>query len=171
MSWIAESNADVQMRHARRTYVPLLSTIIACLMALLPIVVKSPFVPDFALLVLLAWRLLRPELWTAATVLPLGLFNDLVAGHPLGQSMAFWTAIFLAFDVMEARLVWRDYWIDWFAASMMIVFYTFGIWYIGWLMGNRIEFSVMLPQIGLSILAFPVVARVVLTLDRWRLAR
>jgi hypothetical protein len=38
-------------------------------------------------------------------------------------------------------------------------------------MGNQAAFSVMLPQLGASILAFPVVARFVLLLDRWRLAR
>jgi hypothetical protein len=30
---------------------------------------------------------------------------------------------------------------------------------------------VLLPQLGLSILSYPLVARIVLTLDRWRLSR
>jgi rod shape-determining protein MreD len=171
MSRIAGSYADVRLRYARRQFVPLGSTILACLLQLLPIVMSSALIPDFGFLVLVAWRLLRPELWSATTALPLGLFNDLVAGHPLGQSMALWTAVFLALDVMEARMGWRDYWMDWFAAAVSIGFYVFAGWYIGWLMGSRIDPMVLLPQLGLSILAYPLVARLVLGLDRWRLAR
>jgi rod shape-determining protein MreD len=171
MSRIAASYADVQLRYARRQFVPLMSTIAACLIQLLPIVMSSPIIPDFGFLVLIAWRLLRPELWSATTALPLGLFNDLIAGHPLGQSMALWTAVFLVFDIMEARMGWRDYWMDWLAAATTIAFYVFGCWYIGRLMGSIVAPHVLLPQLGLSILAYPIVARIILGLDRWRLAR
>jgi rod shape-determining protein MreD len=85
--------------------------------------------------------------------------------------MALWTATFLVFEMMDSRLVWRDYLIDWLAATLAILFYTFGCWYIGRKLGSDINFVVMLPQIGLSVLAFPVVARIILTLDRWRLSR
>ena len=171
MTRIASSAADVTIQRARRQYLPIVTTVAACLLALLPIVVATPIIPDIGLLVLIAWRLLRPELWTVTTILPLGMFNDLIAGHPLGQSMALWTILVLAYEIMDARLVWRDYWMDWFIASLSVIFYTFGAWYIGQLMGNTIHFTVMLPQVGLSILAFPFVARLVLALDRWRLAR
>lgn len=171
MTRIANSAAGVTIQRARRQYMPIITTIVACLLALLPIVVTTAFIPDVGLLALIAWRLLRPELWTITTVLPLGMFNDLVAGHPLGQSMALWTILFLAYEIMDARLVWRDYWMDWFIASLSIIFYTIGAWYIGRLMGNESHFAVMLPQVGLSILAFPLVGHVVLALDRWRLAR
>jgi rod shape-determining protein MreD len=171
VSRIASSRGDVRRFHFRRQYSPIITTIFASLLNLLPIVVSSPLVPDFAYLVLVAWRLLRPEMWAATTALPLGLFNDLVAGHPIGQSMALWTATFLIFDVMDSRLVWRDYLLDWLAASLAIIFYTFGEWYFGRLMGNSAEFIVMLPQVGLSILVYPVVARIVLAIDHWRLMR
>jgi rod shape-determining protein MreD len=159
------------MRNARRQYVPIVTTIAASLLALLPIVVSTPLIPDLGLLVIIAWRLLRTEMWTAATALPLGLFNDLVAGHPLGQSMALWTILFLVYDIMDARLVWRDYWMDWFIAALSIVFYTFGAWYIGRMMGSGIDFGMMIPQIGISVMAYPVIARFVLAIDRWRLVR
>ena len=68
-------------------------TLIASLLQALPLVVTTPLVPDFAFLTLLSWRLLRPEMWPAFHALPLGLFDDLVAGHPLGQSMALWTMV------------------------------------------------------------------------------
>jgi rod shape-determining protein MreD len=171
MSRIALTQSDVRMRDFRRRYVPVLSTIAACLLALLPITVNSPVVPDFAFLVLISWRQLRPEMWGAANALPLGLFNDLVAGHPLGQSMALWTLAFLIFDLIETRLVYRDYIMDWVFAALMIVGYTFGDWYIARLMGSSMAFSVLLPQLLIAILAYPVVARLILALDRWRLTR
>jgi rod shape-determining protein MreD len=62
MSRIAGSSRDVALMgpppvgadpdHARRR-----------LLDLLPIVATWPIVPDFAFLVLIAWRLLRPEMW------------------------------------------------------------------------------------------------------------
>lgn len=171
MSRIAFNSGDVRRSYIRREYVPIVSTVLACLLALLPIVVSSPIIPDFAFLVLIAWRLLRPEMWSPLTALPLGLFNDLIAGHPLGQSMALWTIVFLAFDLADSRLLFRDYWMDWFFASLAVVFYVFAGWYIGRLMGNSAHLAVMLPQLGASILAYPIVARVVLSLDRWRLSR
>ncbi|MDT9597813.1 rod shape-determining protein MreD [Sphingosinicella rhizophila] len=171
MSRIAGSSTDVALGDLRRRYVPILSTIAASLFVLLPIVVSTPLVPDFAFLVLIAWRLLRPEIWTAQTALLLGLFNDLVAGHPIGQSMALWAIAFLLFDLIDSRVGWRDYWMDWLFASIAIPFYTFGGWYIARLMGSETRMIVMVPQILLSLLAFPLVARIVLSLDRWRLSR
>jgi rod shape-determining protein MreD len=171
MSRIAFNKAEVRRKHLRREYVPVVSTILASLLSLLPIIVSSPVIPDFAFLMLIAWRLLRPEMWGPLVALPLGLFNDLVAGHPIGQSMALWTLFFIIFDIIDSRVLFRDYWMDWLIAAAAIIAYIFADWYIGILMGNQADFSVMFPQLGASILAFPVVARFVLLLDRWRLAR
>ena len=171
MSRIATTRRDVAIKHAWRLYAPAASVLIASLIVLLPIVATSLIVPDFAFIVLVAWRLLRPEIWTPKAALGFGLFEDLVAGHPLGQSMALWTITFLAFEFLDAKLNFRDYWMDWFFASLAIIFHTFGSWYVARLMGNSVDFSVMLPQLGLSILAYPLVARVVLAVDRWRLSR
>jgi rod shape-determining protein MreD len=171
MSRIAGSSRDVALLGFRRQAVPILSTLAAALLGLAPYVATWPIVPDFAFLVLVAWRLLRPEMWQAHVALPLGLFNDLVAGLPIGQSMALWTLTFLAFDLIDSRVGWRDYWMDWLFAALAIVFYAFGGWYVARMMGARIEFVVLVPQILLSLLAYPLVARLVLALDRWRLSR
>ncbi|MFN3944982.1 MAG: rod shape-determining protein MreD [Allosphingosinicella sp.] len=172
MSRIAGSSTEVAIRDFRRRFVPLIATLIAAsLSGLLPIVATVPLVPDIGFMVLIAWRLLRPELWSAQVALGLGLLNDLLSGHPLGQSMALWTLTFLAFEFVDARIGFRDYWLDWLFAAAAIIFYTFGGWYVARLMGSATPFTVMVPQILLSILTFPVVARLVLALDRWRLAR
>ena len=171
MARIALTQGDVRRKDLRRRYVPLASTILACLLNILPIIVSAPVIPDFAFMVLLAWRLLRPEMWSATTAIGLGLFNDLIAGHPLGQSVALWTATFLLMDVIDSRVVWRDYWMDWLFAALFILAYTYCGWAIGRWMGSTSDFAILWPQVGASILLYPVVARIVLMLDRWRLTR
>ena len=69
MSRIAGSDTEVAIRDLRRRYVPLVSTIVAMLMALLPIVASSALGPDFGFLMLIAWRLLRPDIWPALVAL------------------------------------------------------------------------------------------------------
>src|SRR3546814_7648334 len=93
-------------------------------------------------------------MWSATTALPLGLLNDLLAGHPIGQSMALWTITFLAFDLLDSRVLFRDYWMDWFFAALAILFYVWSGWLIGQLMGSSVAFAVMAPQLGASVLAF-----------------
>lgn len=171
MSRIAGSSRDVALLGLRRQWVPILSTLAASLLALLPYVAGRPILPDFAYLVLLAWRLLRPEMWQAHMALPLGLFNDLVAGLPLGQSMALWTLTFLILDVVDSRVGWRDYWVDWLFAAAAILFYTAGGWYVARQMGGITPFAVLVPQLALAVFAYPLVARLVVVLDRWRLQR
>jgi rod shape-determining protein MreD len=85
--------------------------------------------------------------------------------------MALWTIIFLVFDLIDSRVGWRDYWMDWLFAGMAIIFYSFGCWYVAAMMGSRIDFVLLVPQILLSLFAYPLVARLVLGLDRWRLSR
>jgi rod shape-determining protein MreD len=171
MSRIAGSSTEVAIRDFRFRFVPLLSTLAAIALALIPVVMEAPLLPDFGFVVLITWRLLRPEIWPARLALGLGLVNDLVAGHPLGQSMLLWTAAFLMFDIIDARLGFRDYLMDWLIAAAALFLVALGAWYITLLMGSDVRFMVMLPQIGLSILAYPIAARLVLALDRWRLAR
>ena len=171
MARIAGSSTEVAIRDFRYRFVPLGSTIVAILLALLPIVAKEPLLPDFGFLMLLTWRLLRPEIWTPRMALALGLLSDLVAGHPIGQGMLLWTGIFLALELVDSRLGFRDYWMDWLVAAAALAFHTVGAWYISLLMGSEVRFTVMLPQIGLSILAYPVATRIVVSLDYWRLHR
>lgn len=169
MSRIAGSSTEIAIRDFRRRWVPFLSTTVAILLSLFPVVMHSPLIPDFGFLVILAWRLLRAEIWPAQIGLAFGLTADLVSGHPLGQSMLLWTVTFLALDYFDYRLGFRDFWMDWLLAAAALLFHGFGIWYIALLMGSETRFTVMLPQLALSILVFPLAARLVLGLDRWRL--
>jgi rod shape-determining protein MreD len=171
MSRIASSEAEIAYSDFRRRFVPALSIIAASMLALLPIVAEAPLLPDFGMLVLLAWRLLRPEIWSPWMGLPLGLVSDLVAGNPLGEAMLLWTLLLLACDLIDRQLGFRDYLMDWLIAAGAILFQALGAWYIALLMGSDVRFMIMIPAIGLGILAYPVVTRIVLGLDRWRLSR
>ena len=85
--------------------------------------------------------------------------------------MLLWTVIFLGLDYADHLLGVRDYWLDWTLATAAILFHSAGVWYIALLMGAKVSFLIMIPQLLLSILAYPLVARIVLRLDRWRLSR
>jgi rod shape-determining protein MreD len=114
----------------------------------------------------------RPEIWQAQVALGLGLVADLIVpGAPLGQSMLLWTLIFLSLDYADHLLGVRDYWLDWTLAAGAIIFHSTGVWYIALLTGAKVSFLVMVPQLILSILIYPLIARIILWLDRWRLAR
>lgn len=171
MSRIAGSPGAVRVREYRRRFVPVASTLLAILLGLFPLIVTTPVAPDLGFLVLITWRLLRPEIWLPSAALGFGLFDDLVSGHPLGQSMLLWTLVFLAFEFVESRIDYKDFWADWLLAAVAIVFHGVGAWYVGLLMGADIPLLLLAPQLGLAILIYPLAARLVLALDRWRLVR
>src|SRR3546814_17023433 len=97
MGRIVLTQGDVRMAGWRRRYVPIASTIAACLLTVLPLVVTSPILPDFAFLTLAASRLLRPDMRSATTAPPPGTLHELLAGQPLGPSTALWTIPFPPF--------------------------------------------------------------------------
>jgi rod shape-determining protein MreD len=172
MSRIAGSSAEVAIGELRRRYVPSVSTAVAILLgAMLPLVPGSAWLPNLGFLMLVTWRLVRPEIWRAQAALAFGLAADIVSGAPLGQSMLLWTLVFLGFDSLDSLLGVRDYWLDWAAAAAAILFHSVGVWYVALLMGSDTRFWIMVPQIILSVLFYPIAARIVLALDRWRLAR
>jgi rod shape-determining protein MreD len=171
MSKIAGSETEVAIRDLRRRFVPLVSTVAAMLMALLPIVTNALWIPNIGFLILITWRLTRPEIWPAQVALGFGIAADLISGAPLGQSMLLWTLIFLGMDYADRLLGVRDYWLDWLLAAAAIAFHSFGVWTIALLMGAKVSPWLMAPQLCLTILAYPLAARFVLRLDRWRLAR
>lgn len=156
---------------ARARIVPVLSTIAGSTAALLPIVSVSPLLPPFGLLMLLGWRLLRPEMWHAWVALPLGLADDLIGGQPLGTAMSLWTITLLAIDLVDNRLVWRDYWVDWLVAAVAIPFCLGGSWMFARYTGGGGTVFALAPQIAIAIFCFPAVARLCVVLDRWRLVR
>lgn len=152
-------------------YVPAASVMIASLLSCLPLVVENGWFPDFGFLVLIAWRLFRADVWPSWWAAPLGLFNDLVSGYPIGLSISLWTAAMLALDLLDRRTMWRDYWIEWALAALLILTGEIAQWQIAKWTGASVPFSAMIPPLIISIAAFPVAAWVVSRIDRWRLGR
>ena len=120
--------------------VPAISVVCGSLLALLPVVSATGWWPDWGLLVLIAWRLLRADAWPGWWAAPLGFFNDLVAGYPIGLSVALWSLIMLLMDIIDRRTQWRDYWIEWAVACLFIALFEVGQWQTAGLVGAPVPF-------------------------------
>ena len=152
-------------------FVPAISVIFASLLTALPIVSMSGWYPDFGFLMLLAWRLLRNDAWPAWWAAPLGFFNDLVTGHPIGFSVALWTAAMIALDLTDRRTMYRGYWLEWILAALLLLANEAAEWRVAQVMGASLPFLTVLPPLLISVLAFPIFAWIVSRLDLWRLGR
>ena len=156
---------------AGASLVPALTVVFASLLTALPIVSMSGWFPDFGFMVLIAWRLLRADAWPAWWAAPLGFFNDLATGHPIGFSVALWTATMLALELADRRTMWRGYWLEWSFAALLLLANEAAEWRIAQVMGASLPFLTVVPPLLISVLAFPIVAWAVSRLDRWRLGR
>ncbi|SFS09318.1 rod shape-determining protein MreD [Sphingomonas jatrophae] len=162
-------SADLPRVPLRTRMTPAASVLAASLLAALPVIATAAVLPPFGLLALLAWRLLRPELWPVWAALPFGLFDDLVSGQPLGSGMASWTCVFLAIDRLDRRFPQRGWRFDWWIAAAASIFVL-----VAGMLAAALPLTMVptiLPQIAITILAFPAVSRTVAALDRWRLKR
>ena len=152
-------------------YVPAVSVVFASLLSALPIVTSTGWYPDFGFLALIGWRLLRSDPWPAWWAAPLGLANDLLTGSPVGLSVAWWTAVMILLDLVDRRTMWRDYWIEWgLAAVLLFLNESIERWAAG-LVASPMPFSKIVPPLLISIFVFPLAAWIVARIDRWRLGR
>ncbi|MDP9085812.1 MAG: rod shape-determining protein MreD [Pseudomonadota bacterium] len=151
--------------------VPAASVVVGSTLALLPLVSENGWAPDFGFLTLIAWRLLRADAWPAWWSAPLGLANDLLVGSPVGQSVALWSLVMLLLDLADRRTLWRDYWIEWLLAALLLFASEAFEWRVAAWSGARVPFTQIVPPLLVSIVVFPLVAGIVGALDRWRLGR
>ncbi len=152
-------------------YVPAASVVAASFLSVLPIVSLSGWWPNFGFLMLIAWRLLRADPWPAWWAAPLGFFNDLMTGAPIGLSVTIWTAVMLAMELVDQRTQWRDYWVEWAIATLLIVVDRWSDWQVAGLLGAPVPFVRIVPAIAIAVLAFPIAAMAAARLDRWRFGR
>ncbi len=151
--------------------VPAATVVVASLLAALPIVSTSGWYPDFGYLVFISWRLLRADPWPPWWAAPLGFVNDLFTGYPIGFSIALWSATMLALDLIDRRTMWRDYWIEWVLAAVLIAIDEWLQWRVAKVLGAAPAFTRMVPPILVSICLFPAFAWLVSRVDAWRLGR
>ena len=150
---------------------PAASVVVASLLSALPIVSTSGWYPDLGFLMLIAWRLLRADPWPAWWAAPLGLVNDLFTGYPIGFSIALWSATMLALDLIDRRTMWRDYWIEWVLAAVLIAVDEWLQWRVARAVDAAPAIAKIIPIIIISICLFPLVAWIVSRIDAWRLGR
>ncbi len=150
---------------------PVVSVAVASALQGLAWTVSGPVLPPLGYMTFIAWRLLRSDLWPAWIGLPLGAWDDLVTGQPLGSAMAIWTATGLALDISDVRLVWRDLLLDWIIAAVAVA----AALIIGAVFaraGSMTEiFRLIAPQLFASIFILPAIMWIVARLDRWRIRR
>mgnify|MGYP001316422394 CR=1 FL=1 len=149
--------------------VPWLSVMLASIVPAWIVIASAPVLPPFADLMLIGWRQLRPDVLPVWAGLPLGLFDDLYSGQPFGSGILLWSVTVIALDVIERRLPWRNFLMEWLAAAGMIAAYIVLALVIANAAGGATPLRVVLPQVAISILAYPLVGRVVAALDRLRL--
>ena len=152
-------------------YVPAASIVVASFLSALPIVSMSGWYPDFGYLVLISWRLLRADPFPPWSAAALGLVNDLFTGNLIGFSVTLWAATMLALDLIDRRTMWRDYWIEWVLAAVLLTIDQWLQWRLARLLGADVPFLAMVPAIVISICVFPLSAWIVSRIDAWRLRR
>jgi len=167
-----ESRLNRSTHPFRIRAVPITSVLLASMLpSFLPIITSQPLVPPFGLMMFLSWRLMRPGLWPIWAGLPFGLFDDIFSGQPMGSAALIWSFAMLSMEMLDSRAIWRDHWQDWLLGSVIIILaLLIGLWFVS-LGLNSAGAIILLPQIILSILLFPMVVRFCARLDGWRLAK
>lgn len=153
--------------------VPVLCVMLASALPLmLPVVASSPVLPPMGLLFFLCWQLLRAEMWPVWIGLPLGLWDDLFSGQPIGTAVGLWTLASIAIQFFSYRIYWRSFRHDWMVAAALIA----AIQGLGAILAHKGAapghvLLIVLPQIILSALLVPLFMRWTAKLDNFRLKR
>ena len=173
-----KSRSDPYGSRINRTHSPVLAycipwatIIIASILPILIMASAMPLVPPLGFMALIAWRLVRPGLLPVWAGFPLGLISDLFSGQPFGSAVLLWSLALLVIEWLDARFPWRGFLQDWMTASGLLV----AVLILGALLSGATPSFVMLKslwlQAVLSVMLFPIIARLVARLDRLRLMR
>ncbi len=150
-----------------RKLVPAASIMLGSLITIWPLIASVPFLPPLGLLMLLGWRMARPGVLAIWAPLPLGFFDDLLSGQPLGSAILLWQVCFIVIDLIDQRLVFRDLWQDWLIAGGSLAFCLIAGRLVATPLSAHVDTPLVL-QIAVSVLLFPLAARIAMWLDRRR---
>lgn len=146
---------------------PWASVMLGSLSPTWPLIASAPLLPPLGFLILIAWRQLRPGLLPVWAGLPLGLFDDLYSGQPLGSAVLLWSIALIVLEVIELRFPWRNFLIDWLVATGLILAYLPTA--MGLALGTPPSPMVLAPQILVTVFAYPLIGRLVALFDKLRL--
>jgi len=149
--------------------VPWLSIMLASFFPVFFIATALPLVPPTGFLVLVAWRLVRPGLLPVWAGFPLGLFDDLFSGQPLGSSALLWSIAVLLLEIVEFRVPWRNFIQNWAIAAGLVSGHILLSALFAHQAGGAASFGPLVPQLILAILLVPLIGRIVAMFDRFRL--
>lgn len=165
-----KSRLNREQSQLRMLTIPIASVMLGSMLTAMPVIEGQALMPPMGLLIFIAWRLMRPGLWSMWAGLPFGLFDDMFSGQPFGSAGLLWSLSMLAIELLDARAMWRDHWQDWFIGAILIILNLLGgLFFVG-LAYTRPDPITLLPQILLSILLFPLIVRCCSRLDRLRLS-
>ena len=155
----------------RAASVPYATIAIASLLPYFALAGEMPIAPPLGFLMFLSWRIMRPGLLPLWVGVPLGAFDDLFSGQPFGSAILLWSLTMIVLELIESRFPWRGFWQDWFTASLGIIVYIIAAMVISGGAPTVPMTLGIIPQIALSILLYPFMARLVARFDRFRLSR
>jgi rod shape-determining protein MreD len=151
--------------------IPTGSILLASLLPQFVLTAAIPYAPPAGLLMLIAWRLVRPGMLPVWAGFPLGAFDDIFSGQPFGSAILLWSLAMIAIEVLDTRLPWRTFAQDWFTAGLIFAIYALLACVISGALITLPAIIALGPQIALATLLYPLVARIVAKLDRLRLTR
>ena len=141
----------------RRSLVAAAVVMAGSLLPVVPVISIVPYLPPLGLLLLVAWRQRSADILPVWAGAPLGLWDDLLSGHPLGSAMSLWTVILLTIDLIDHRLVWRDFWQEWLVAGGAVAGFLIGARLAGTPLRAHVD-TVLLIQIAIAIALYPLAA-------------
>ncbi len=150
---------------ARMVGIPVATVMLGSMLTLLPVISTAPLLPPFGFMALVAWRQLHRTLWPVWITLPLGLFDDMLSGQPIGSAILLWTLAFLALELFDRRMIWRDVWQEWGLAALLTTSVLLGGLLVANAKGGNADAVILLPQIIISALLIPMVTRGCALLD------
>jgi rod shape-determining protein MreD len=151
--------------------VPWITILLASIAPMLPFIPGIAIVPPLGFMMMVAWKLMRPEQLPTWAGFPLGAFDDLFSGQPFGSAILLWSLAMIAMEVGEARFPWRNFVQDWLASGVLVATYLVMASILSGTGAGFTHIPYLLPQLLLSLMLFPIIARIIAILDRFRLLR
>ena len=89
----------------------------------------------------------------------------------MGSGIMLFSVAMITLEVIEYRWPWRHFAIEWAVAAVLIVVYIIATAFLAHMAGGVFSLILILPQLLLAVVVYPVVARAMGRADRLRLTR
>lgn len=155
----------------RARSIPYITILLGSCLPFLLLADVMPLLPPIGFMIFVGWRIMRPGFLPLWAGVPLGFFDDLFSGQPLGSAVFLWSITMIVLEIIEARFPWRGFWQDWFTASFALIVYVFAAMAVS---GAELTIPMViaaLPQVAMAIVLYPLGARMIAWLDLFRLTR